>query len=187
MQLQPHADAAGGAPVPGVTYKWYLGDTIFPFGTGLSYTTFAFAWCAPAAAAAVSADVAALAAHRAAPPSYCVNVTNTGAVVSDVSVLAFVASGAPDEPVEEVFSFGRLARLAPGEARALQFEADVGALASGRAPAGADARAPPGLWLWPGDYAIRIGDVRATGNFVATTLALRGDAPARLACAPRGV
>ena len=29
---------------PGRTYKFYTGDAVYPFGCGLSYTTFNFSW-----------------------------------------------------------------------------------------------------------------------------------------------
>jgi len=188
MQLQPHTNGTGAA-VPGITYRWYGGPALFPFGTGGSYTTFRFDWCSTPAAgqagagagpADAAADARALAACAAAPPSYCVNVTNTGPVPSDVSVLAFVSAGQPDEPLEEVFAFGRLAALAPGETRSLAFSMDLGVLASGRpGPAAVAAADPPGsLYLHPGDYTVRVGDTAASGNFAQAALRLAGDAPA---------
>ena len=126
-------------------------------------------------------DAAALAAGAAAPPAHCVNVTNTGAVTSDVSVLAFVSSGAADEPLQELYAFGRLAGVAPGETRALSLVGDARVLASGRAPQGAAPDALPGaLFLYPGAYTVTVGDTRASGNYASAQLAVRGGAPVRL-------
>ena len=173
MQLQPH----GG--VPGATYMWNGVPPLFEFGRGLSYTTFAYAWggagAGAGAGAMATADAGALAAGAAAPPQYRVNVTNTGAVISDVSVLAFVASGQPDEPLEELFDFGRLAALRPGETRQLIFSLRIAVLASARAPH-AGAATTGALFVHPGRYAIRIGDTRASGNFVETALVVTGAA-----------
>ena len=77
------------------------------------------------------------------------------------------------EPLEEVFDFGRLAALQPGETRSLSFAVDVGVLASGRAPPAA--AAPPGaLFVYPGEYKVRIGDTRESNNFVSTSLVVKG-------------
>ena len=201
MLLQPHGN------VPGATYRWCAEPApLFAFGTGLSYTTFSFAWGdgtpaewgngtpaewgdgAPAGSSAtpptVSLMAAALAAGSAAPPQYRVNVTNTGNVTSDVSVLAFVSSDQPDEPIEELFDFGRTALLRPGETRTLTFSLGVAVLASGHggrsAPTAASGRAAPALFVRPGVYEVRIGDTRGTGNFVVARLRVEGDAPVEL-------
>ena len=171
MTMQPHGD------VPGATYKWFQGpgEALFEFGRGLSYTTFRFSWGAEPAQR--SLDAAALASGASAPPAYRVNVTNTGAVVSDVSVLAFLSSGQPDEPLEELFDFGRLAALRPGETRQLIFSLALAVLASGRAPpAAAGAPLAGALFIRPGEYTLRFGDTRASGNFVATALVITGGA-----------
>jgi hypothetical protein len=176
MELQAH-----GA-VPGATYRWFEGAPLFEFGSGLSYTTFAYSWADAAPPAAPPAlDVAALADGRAAPPAYRVNVTNTGSVVSDVSVLAFVSSGQPDEPLRELFDFGRLAALAPGETRQLIFSLDLRVLASGRRPrnGAADGAHAATLFLYPGAYTISIGDTPSSGNAVSAALTLTGS-PAAL-------
>jgi beta-D-xylosidase 4 len=178
MLLQPHGD------VPGITYKWYSGEVLFPFGVGGSYTTFSYAWCSASGARRV-AQASALAAGLAAPPSYCVNVTNTGQRTSDVSVLAFLSSGLfPQEPLQELFDFGRLAALAPGETRALSFSPDLAVLASGRTPPlllGGGA-GPADLFLFPGSYNVTIGDTPLAGgtNFVSGELVLEGISPCRL-------
>jgi hypothetical protein len=103
------------------SYLYYDGTPLFPFGYGLSYTTFAFTWLT-AASAPCEVDVATLAAvGPGALPPYAVNVTNTGSVTSDVSVLAFVSSGVPGEPISALFDFQRAASVAPGQSVVLEF------------------------------------------------------------------
>ena len=148
MQLQPH----GG--VPGITYKWYGGQALFQFGEGGSYTTFEYAWEGGSWVAVERGG----GRQGAAPPAYAVNVTNTGLVVSDVSALAMVASGLPEEPIEELFAFDRAAAVRPGETRTLRFSVGQWAAARGR-------RA--------GEYTVRIGDVRSSsGNWVQGRLSV---------------
>ena len=112
------------------------------------------------------------ASAAAAPQAFAVNVTNTGSVVSDVVALAFLSSGAPGDPLEQLFDFQRAAAVAPGATVTLYFAAprDVAARVS---RAGVKA-------LAPGTLRVRIGDVRATGNFVEGALELTGARPAVL-------
>lgn len=58
----------------------------------------------------------------AAPVAFAVNVTNTGAVASGVTVLAFVSGdGAPGAPLRQLFDFGGVPLLAPGESATVFF------------------------------------------------------------------
>jgi beta-D-xylosidase 4 len=170
MVLQPHVNSSG-ANVPGITYKWFEGTTLFPFGTGESYTNFTYSWCT--SSTALVFQTTALADGSTDPPSYCVNVTNSGSVTSDVSVLAFLSAGIPDEPIQEVFDFGRLSSLQPLETREIYFTMSMDVLASGRAPS--NMRNLGDLYLWPGKYSIRIGDVYKSRNYVETQLELTGE------------
>ena len=182
MQLQPHVNSSG-AHLPGITYKWYDGPVIFPFGTGGSYTTFSFAWCENSSSAlAQEVSTSMLVNKSITPPSYCVNITNTGNVTSDVSVLAFLSSGQPDEPIEELFDFGRLHALEVGETRELHFSISLDVLASGREPEIQQSmmRRPGALYIWPGNFTIRIGDTLASGNYVQTNLTVTGEVVRRL-------
>ena len=57
-------------------------------------------------------------------PQYQVNVTNTGTVTSDVSVLAFIDGpdgNDPNAPIQQLFDFQRVSQLAPGETATLFF------------------------------------------------------------------
>lgn len=100
MQIAPHDGR------PGITHLFYDGPVLWPFGWGLSFTTFSFVWADSGAARASTAAFQ--------PPQYSCNVTNTGSVTSDVSVLGFYSTGLPGEPLQELFDFARVAALAPG-------------------------------------------------------------------------
>jgi beta-glucosidase len=65
----------------GVTYQYYTGTPQWPFGWGLSYTSWHLDWLSDAHQT-IDADL--WAGGTSAPPAYGVNVTNTGTVASDV-------------------------------------------------------------------------------------------------------
>ena len=115
----------------GITYQYYTKEPQFEFGQCESYTVFELSWLS-AAGSAVTVDAAAFAAGEAAP-SYAVNVTNTGAVTSDVSVLAFIeGSGEPAAPLRQLFDFNRAAKVAPGQTVTLLFTVPLDVAASVR-------------------------------------------------------
>jgi hypothetical protein len=118
-QLAPHVTEAGS--VPGITYLYYDGTPLFPFGFGLSYTTFSFAWVSGSEGVEGTVDAAGVVDGTTPLPPYAVNVTNTGSVVSDVSALAFVSTGVAGEPLQQLFDFQRAARVAPGASVVLVF------------------------------------------------------------------
>jgi len=157
MALAPH----GGAP--GITHLYYDGPTLWPFGWGLSYTTFSFVWADGAGAAAATTD-----GFLAAPPQYVCNVSNTGAVTSDVSVLGFFSTGLPGEPLQELFDFARVAALAPGATATVTLTLPAGVAAVVDA-AGEKSLVPGAFRVWVGE----------PGNFAHGALALSG-APRRL-------
>lgn len=84
----------------GVTYQYYTGAPQWPLGWGLAYTTWQLTWLVDSAAHQ-RVDAAAWLAGDAPPPAWGVNVTNAGAVTSDVSVLAFVSSSYPGAPLQQ--------------------------------------------------------------------------------------
>ena len=111
----------------GITYQYYGGAPLWPFGHGLSFTTWALSWAAGAAGAGrqqrttQQALADELRRHGNAKPgtAFAVTVTNTGSVMaSDVVVLAFLSAdavlipGAP-QPLRELFAFCRLRAVAP--------------------------------------------------------------------------
>jgi hypothetical protein len=171
MSLAPHGS------VPGITYLYYDRPVLWPFGWGLTYTNFSYSWGdSGAGGGSSSVDVAAWAAGAAAPPPFAVNVTNTGSAASDVTALAFLSSGLPGDPIEQLFDFQRAAAVAPGETVTLYFAAPMG-VAARVSLGGVKA-------LQPGRLSVRIGDVRATGNFVSGALQLTGAQPVVLFDAP---
>jgi beta-D-xylosidase 4 len=148
MALAPHGD------VPGITYLYYDGpNVLYPFGHGLSYASFSYAWLGSSLA---EVDVDAWAGGVVAAPSYAVNVTNTGAVMSDVSVLAFLSTGLPNDPLQQLFDFQRAAALAPGQTVTLFFTVPLDTAA--RVSSAGEVQ------LTPGALCIRIGDVPRAGT-----------------------
>jgi beta-glucosidase len=92
----------------GRTYQYFRGDPQYPFGYGLSYTTFAYAnlrTSAPKLAGGGAIDVS-------------VDLTNTGSRAGDDVVQLYVRHPASkvDRPLEQLRGFQRVA-LAPGETR----------------------------------------------------------------------
>lgn len=92
----------------------YYDSPIWPFGWGLTYTSFSYEFVGPANRTVSTAD---LAAGTVSP--YSVKVTNTGSVTSSVSALAFAASGEAGRPLKQLFDFQRAASLAPGQSATL--------------------------------------------------------------------
>lgn len=159
MSLGPHDG------VPGITYLYVSEDLVlYPFGWGMSYTSFRFDWF-NADSGLVSVNASEWLASTA-PPSYAVNVTNTGGVTSDVVALAFLSSGVPGDPIEQLFDFQRAAAVAPGATVTLYF-ATPRSVAARMSQDGVQA-------LVPGRLQVRIGDVHSTGNFVSGALDVTG-------------
>jgi hypothetical protein len=169
MALPPHTGPQG-EQVPGITHLYYDGPVLYPFGWGLSYTTFSYAWVY---GERTSVDAAEFGSGAAAnPPAFAVNVTNTGAVTSDVSVLAFFSSDVPGEPIQELYDFGRAAAVAPGQTVQLTFSLPP------EVAARVDADGTSAVV--PGRYKVRIGDVLASGNFVRGEVEVTGAEPFEL-------
>jgi hypothetical protein len=137
MRMRP--DLSTG--YPGRTYRFHTGKQVFPAFHGLSYTTFSYtAAAAPTAttavsAAAIDADLQNVTLHRFSSPALVtlgVTVSNTGAVDSPVSVLAFVAgpsAGKGGEPIRELVGFEKVA-LAQGVSATVVFKLGAWELSS---------------------------------------------------------
>ena len=140
MQLRPNSSSGN----PGRTYLWYTGQPVFPFGYGLSYTTFHYQLLPSADAhgmggssnivdiAAVLSGVSAWVRQAgrvdcsAAPfLSWAANVTNTGSVVSDTSMLLLLNSTAPETPQQQLVGYEHVSRLQPGESRTVYFQLGI--------------------------------------------------------------
>jgi len=121
------------------TYRYFKGKPLFPFGYGLSYTTFAYS--------DLSVPTQAVAAGQ--PVDADVTVTNTGKVAGDEAVQAYLKfpdlKGAPQIALR---GFQRI-HLEPGASQKVHFELkdrDLGMVTEDGNPIVA-----------PGDYTISIG------------------------------
>jgi len=129
----------------GRTYRYYRGEPAFPFGYGLSYTTFGYSDLAAAPAAIPPAGVVEIR----------VTVANTGSMAGDEVVQLYVVP--PDAraggPNQELKGFQRI-HLAAGERRELRFTLSAAALRRWDAAAG--------RWtVRPGGYVVRVGGASA--------------------------
>jgi beta-glucosidase len=114
---------------------------LFPFGYGLSYTTFKFSRLEAPATAASGSTV-----------SVSFDVTNTGTVAGAEVAELYVSdpSAQVDRPERELKSFAKV-RLAPGETRHLTLTLDARAFSYWDAPAH--------KWIIdPGKFILRVGD-----------------------------
>ena len=124
-----------------VGYRYFdsLGKkALFPFGYGLSYTTFSIA------------DLSASA--QADKITVTATVTNTGKLPGKEVVQAYVScpDGKLDKPYQDLAAFGKTKLLAPGEAETLQIDFSMKELASYDEESAA--------WiLEKGNYVIRVG------------------------------
>ncbi|MXO59686.1 glycoside hydrolase family 3 protein [Altererythrobacter salegens] len=99
------------------TYKYHKGEVLYPFGYGLSYTSFAYS--NPSAAVNANGTV-----------TVTVDVANTGAMDSDEVVQLYLSrSDLPDQPIRSLAGFDRI-HLAKGEKRTVTFDLDERALST---------------------------------------------------------
>jgi beta-glucosidase len=107
-QLPPFEDYA----MKGRTYRYFEGTPLYPFGYGLSYTTFSYSGLKLPTSAVKAGD----------PVVAEATVTNTGKVAGDEVVQLYLSF--PDvkgAPVRALRGFKRV-HLAPGESQKVQFE-----------------------------------------------------------------
>jgi beta-glucosidase len=96
----------------GRTYRYFEGAPLYPFGYGLSYTTFAYSGLTVPAG-----DVTA-----GSPVTAEVTVTNTGAKAGDeVAQLYLSFPGVPGAPLKALRGFERI-HLEPGASQKVRFE-----------------------------------------------------------------
>eukprot|EP00043_Microstomoeca_roanoka_P016573 m.170059 g.170059 ORF g.170059 m.170059 type:complete len:826 (+) comp16484_c3_seq1:65-2542(+) len=109
---------------PGRSYKYYTGTPLFPFGFGLSYTTFNLTWSPVPPSAGVRLSSA------FDSRTFTCTVTNTGNKLGDEVVFAYyrpqsesIQSLPADNPVplKVLFGFERVT-LAPGQSTQIMFE-----------------------------------------------------------------
>jgi beta-glucosidase len=122
----------------GRTYRYFDGEPLYPFGYGLSYTSFTYAKAAAAKPSIRAGEAVELA----------VEVRNSGARDGDEVVQLYVARKADGAPIRALRNFQRV-HLKAGETRKLSFKVDAADMsvvdASGRRVV------PPGIVdLWIG-------------------------------------
>jgi len=126
MGLRPNASAKS----PGRTYRFYTGEPVYPFGFGLSYTTFEYQWINDPVTIARTTIATQIARADYSPftavplVNRTVVVTNTGKVASDVTVLAFVEGPNPGingNPIKQLIGFERVLKLQPGSKSSVIF------------------------------------------------------------------
>lgn len=104
----------------GRTYRYFEGEPLFPFGYGLSYTTFAYA----------NLDRVAAEAYANQPIKATVDVKNTGTRSGEEVVQLYVKhiGASVPVPVRSLIGFERVS-LNPGETRRVEFTIDPSQLA----------------------------------------------------------
>jgi len=114
---------------PGRTYRFYTGTPVYPFGHGLSYTTFKYNWTSIKEPIHISKDLIQTEVDKDSPfesapmAGVDVTVTNTGKVASADSVLAFRIPPTPGKngnPLKILFGFRKIF-LEPGESQTVHF------------------------------------------------------------------
>ena len=152
---------------PGRTYKFYTGQPVYAFGSGLSYSQFTYATIdAPQTQYAIESLIpdAKQDNPRLKAVALTVNVTNTGSVRSDIVVLAYVSNGNPSAnstgpvtptssadvtpPIKELFDYAHVHAMAPGSSQQLVLGLSYRVLSQ------VDLHGHQ--WLLPGHYTIRL-------------------------------
>ena len=143
------------AAAGGITHLYFRGKVLFPFGFGLSYTTFEYNVEGTATAIELLIQTLDLNQSNTTIPLPRVLVHNNGSMTSDCVVLGFVEAmerrNGMRDPSHALFDFARLHSLNPGESRTHQLSLYVEALASYTRDGDA--------WLFPGAYSVTLGDV----------------------------
>ena len=136
----------------GHTYRYFRGEPLYPFGHGLSYTTFEYSNL-KLSAAAIKADETV---------TISVDITNTGSCPGDEVAQLYVqdVEARTPRPLKELKGFQRVSSLAPGQTKTLTFNLAAGQLAL----------YDQGQWLVePGLIKVMVGsssaDIRLSGEF----------------------
>jgi hypothetical protein len=160
----------------GTTHLYYKGTPLFPFGWGVSYSTFTFEILTTNMSETSSSSPPFTAASLVAGSQeikHVVRVTNTGRVASAVSVQAFVGSDHADAVFnDELYDFDITTVLSPGDTQLLTFTLPTKTLAL--VDDDGDQMVSPGL------YRLKIGGAGSgrtrDEDFAKTTLNVFGDA-----------
>ena len=137
---------------PGRSYRYFRGEAVYPFGFGLSYTTFDYEMQEEGTSLDYDAKLGV---------SYRVRVTNTGSVAGDTSVLAFLSFKDSDSdyscPISQLFGFEKV-HLLPKESKEIFFAAAPMSLKCYR-------RSDRSLGAPDGWYSVQIGDSTSRRDF----------------------
>ncbi|MBR6568984.1 MAG: glycoside hydrolase family 3 C-terminal domain-containing protein [Clostridia bacterium] len=97
----------------GRTYRYFAKEVLYPFGHGLSYTTFVYSNLQ------VQSDDQLL--------HFTLDVQNTGSVVSDevVQLYGIAPASRVQKPLRQLLDFVRIADVRPGEKRSVRFDVPV--------------------------------------------------------------
>ena len=153
----------------GTTHMYYTsnrGAPIFPFGFGLSFTSFTYQWALP------TPPLATIFTSTTSPLlSYRVNVTNTGTRTGDAIILALVAGPSPDYPLQRLWDFARIT-LTPGQSEVINFVATPHALSG--------VKEDGSRWLTSGTnlnifFSTTNGAVENTNTMLSSPLQIEGD------------
>ncbi|KAK3116463.1 hypothetical protein LTR53_003127 [Teratosphaeriaceae sp. CCFEE 6253] len=128
------APANGSA---GQTYMWYTGEAVYPFGYGLTYTTFSTELAGNLSTSYNLTEIFSQAhtgyeyVDQQPLLTFSVKVTNTGSVASDWTAMLFASatSGPTPRPIKWLVGIDREAEIAPGASCTAQIAVPVGALA----------------------------------------------------------
>lgn len=102
----------------GFTYRFFTGTPVFPYGFGLSYTTF------DVNLEGVPAQVSITDLENGAEISASVTIENTGSRSGTDIVLLFRSGGPDDAPLQELVAFDRAEDLEPGKTEKIAFTLD---------------------------------------------------------------
>jgi beta-glucosidase len=149
---------------PGRTYRYYTGPVVYPFGYGLSLTTFAVVPVAgPASVALATGDATTVV-------TYAFNVTNTGSATGDEVLQAYYAPTRVSLPgqnitlLRQLVAFERV-HLAGGASTQVSFGVTAAQLSLVTKPAGDTVSAP-------GTYTLTV--TNGTATFFSGTITLSG-------------
>ncbi|CAD6589417.1 MAG: hypothetical protein ASARMPRED_004038 [Alectoria sarmentosa] len=154
MSLRPNGSN------PGQTYKWYTGDPVYEFGSGLFYTNFSISPSSSNISTTFSTSSLTSAAHPSYAHTditpflnYTATITNTGSITSDYTAILFANTtdaGPSPYPNKWVIGFERLGSIAPGASSTLTIPVSIGSMA--RYAESGDAV------LYPGSYQLALNN-----------------------------
>jgi len=161
---------------PGRTYKWYTGESVFPFGFGLHYTNFSLKWSSPPKESyniqeLVSAASSSGAAHTdlaLLDSAFKLTVRNTGSVTSDYVALLFLhtTTGPTPAPIKQLVGYARAKAIGAGKSATAELSVTLGSMAR--------VDKEGNSILYPGSYTVWV-DADVNGNgLVKTSFELTG-------------